>query len=335
MGRVAVIIAAVVGFLITALSGYVILPFLRKLHYGQTINEIGPKWHLKKQGTPIMGGFMFIIGSLVGLIVAFPFLNKVTDGALYVEKVSVLLVGIITALAFSAVGFVDDYLKAIRKQNLGLNAKQKMLFQILITVCFLVSLQLMGVLSTYVSLPFIGTVNFGIFYYPIAFILIIGVVNAVNLTDGVDGLASSITFWVMCGYLVLLSFAGRYQLSLWAASLAGSCLGFLLWNFHPAKVFMGDTGSMYLGGVVAVMGFCMGSPEVIPILGLIYILEALSVMIQVTYFKITHGKRLFKMTPIHHHFEMSGWSEVKIVVVFDIFTIVCVLLACLYGYYYL
>lgn len=331
----AVVIAAVVGFLVSALSGYIIIPFLRKLHYGQTINEIGPKWHLKKQGTPIMGGFLFIIGSLVGVAVAFPFLEKSEALSIMREKTGLLILGILTALAFGAVGFIDDYLKAVRKRNLGLKALQKIIIQSLITLCFLISLRLMGSLSTLVAFPLIGTVDFGIFYYPIAFILIIGVVNAVNLTDGIDGLASSVTFWVMCGYLVLLSFAGRYQLSLWAAALAGGCVGFLLWNFHPAKVFMGDTGSMYLGGVVAVMGFCLGRPEVIPILGLIYLLEALSVIIQVSYFKITHGKRIFKMSPIHHHFEMSGWSEVKIVVVFDIFTIVCVAVACAYGYFYM
>lgn len=331
MERSAVIIAAMVGLAVTALSGYVIIPLLRKLHYGQTINEIGPKWHMEKQGTPIMGGFLFILGSSVGLLVAYPFLSSAAAG-LAPGNTRVLVLGLITALAFGAVGFVDDYLKAVRKQNLGLRAWAKIAMQSFITICFLASLYLMGVLSTYVSLPFVGAVNLKLLYYPIAFVLIIGMVNAVNLTDGIDGLASSVTLWVMCGYLVLLSFAGKYELSLWAAALAGGCIGFLVWNFHPAKVFMGDTGSMFLGGAVVAIGFCMGSPELIPILGLVYLIEAFSVILQVTYFKLTHGKRIFKMSPIHHHFELSGWSEVKIVAVFSLVTLVCVVLACLYGY---
>lgn len=331
MERYAVVVAAGVGLLVTALSGYVILPILRKLHYGQTINEIGPKWHMNKQGTPTMGGVMFVIGSMAGLLAAYPLLGSVA-ATLAPGGGGVLLLGVFTALAFGAIGFIDDYLKVVHKQNLGLNARGKLVLQSLVTLSFLATLHLMGVLSTIVMLPVFGAVNLGLFYYPLAFVLIVGMVNAVNLTDGIDGLASSVTFWVMCGYLVLLSLAGRYQLSLWAAALAGSCIGFLVWNFHPAKVFMGDTGSMFLGGAVAVMGFCLGSPEVIPILGLVYLLEAFSVMLQVSYFKLSHGKRIFKMSPVHHHFEMSGWSEVKIVVVFSLVTVFCVVAACAYGY---
>ncbi len=188
-----------------------------------------------------------------------------------------------------------------------------------------------------VRLPFAGTVDFGLFFYPISVVLIVGIVNAVNLTDGIDGLATLSTLWVMCGYTLLLTLFGRFQLSLWAAALAGACVGFLFWNFFPAKVFMGDTGSMFLGGSVVAIGYCMGRPDILVILSVLYITEAVSVMLQVGWFKYTKkkygkGRRIFKMSPLHHHFEMSGWSEVKIDVVFSVVTIGCVAVAYLYAF---
>lgn len=331
MERFAVVVAALVALAVSGLSGKVVIPLLRKLHFGQTINEIGPKWHKEKQGTPTMGGFMFIIGSTAGLLVGYPMLGAA--GTQYGGGAQVLALGVITALCFGIIGFIDDYTKVTNKQNLGLRAWGKIILQSIVAVCFLVTLHLMGRLSTLVMLPFFGAVDLKLAFYPIAYILIIGIVNAVNLTDGLDGLASSVTMWVMCGYVVLLTITAQAGLAVWAAALAGGCAGFLLWNFYPAKTFMGDTGSMFLGGAVVAVGFLMGSPELIVILGLVYIVEALSVMIQVSYFKITKGKRLFKMTPIHHHFEMSGWSEVKIVLVFSGVAIVCAVLAALYSYF--
>lgn len=332
MARYAVVVAAVSALVITAVLGIVLIPLLRRLKFGQSINEIGPSWHKGKQGTPTMGGFLFIIGSIAGTFIAWPLVQNITTD-LDPAAGTLMVLAILTSLAFAAVGFIDDFIKVVRKQNLGLRAWQKIFIQVIIAVCFLVTLHLMGRLSTIVQLPFLAQpVDFGFFFYPISLILIIGVVNAVNLTDGIDGLASLVTLWVMCGYFILLTLFEKYQLSLWAAALAGACVGFLIWNFHPAKVFMGDTGSMFLGGAVVAIGFCMGRPDILIILSLVYIMEAFSVIIQVLYFKATKGKRLFKMSPIHHHFEMSGWSEGKIDAVFSVLTILCVALAYIYAY---
>ncbi|NLW78302.1 MAG: phospho-N-acetylmuramoyl-pentapeptide-transferase [Ruminococcaceae bacterium] len=331
MEQYAGIVAAIAAAAVTGLSGFLLVPLLRRLKFGQTIKEIGPTWHKGKQGTPTMGGIMFVLGSSVGLLVAYPLLAAVLVHTSFGDG-GVLVLGVFTAIAFGVVGFVDDFIKVVRKRNLGLRFWPKIIMQSLITISFLVSLQLMGRLSTLVRLPFFGTVQFGWLFYPLSFLLIVGIVNAVNLTDGLDGLAASVTFWVMAGYVVLLIAFSQAQLTLWAAALAGSCIGFLFWNFYPAKVFMGDTGSMFLGGAVVALGYCMGRPDIMIILSIPYIIEALSVVIQVTYFKLTKGKRLFKMTPIHHHFEMLGWSEVKIDVMFNIAAVVCAFLAYLYGH---
>ena len=202
----------------------------------------------------------------------------------------------------------------------------------MITAAFLISLQFNGTLTTFVNLPIFGAVDFGFFYYPISFILIIGMVNAVNLTDGLDGLASSITFIVMLGFMFVAGLLGYTTIALFAAAIAGGVAGFLAWNFYPAKVFMGDTGSMFLGGAVVAAAYCMGRPELLLLLGFVYLCEAASVMLQVTYFKLTHGKRIFKMSPIHHHFEMCGWSEIKIVATFSFVAFVFVVLGCIYVY---
>lgn len=334
MSYFAILVAAIVALVVSAVVGRWLVPFLHKIKFGQTINKIGPKWHQNKQGTPTMGGFMFIIGSLAGLVVAYPMLGRLLNDDL-TSNLQLVVLGVITTIAFGAVGFIDDYLKVARKQNLGLNARSKLVLQSIIAICFLVSLHLMGRLSTVIMLPFVGALDLKLAFYPIAFIMLVGVVNAANLTDGIDGLASSVTLWAMCGLVVILTFLGNYRLAVWAAAVGGACGGFLVWNKYPAKVFMGDVGSMYLGGAVAVLGFLMGSPELVVLLGLVYIIEAVSVMIQVSYFKLTHGKRLFKMTPIHHHFEMSGWSETKIVAVFSGAEIICVILAILYSVFVL
>ncbi len=331
MERYATIIAAVAAILVTALSGLLVVPLLRRLKFGQTINEQGPAWHINKQGTPTMGGLMFIGGSCLGLLAAWPFLSGANIG-IDPAGIWLLLLGLFTTFAFSAVGFLDDFLKVVRKQNLGLRAWQKLVAQFLIAGCFLATLHMMGRLSTLVRLPFVGMVDFGWLFYPLSVLLIVWMVNAVNLTDGIDGLASLVTFFVMCGYFLLLMLFEKYPLATWASALAGSLVGFLIWNFYPAKVFMGDTGSMFLGGAVVALGYCMGRPDVLVILGMVYILEALSVAIQVTYFKLTKGKRLFKMTPIHHSFEKSGWSEIKIDVVFGVVALCCVLIAYIYAY---
>ncbi len=224
-------------------------------------------------------------------------------------------------------GFLDDDIKVIKKQNLGLTARQKYLMQLIIAVFYLVTLYLAGDRPTVVVLPFLGQFELGFLYYPLAVIIITGFVNAVNLTDGIDGLASSVTFVYALVMLVISGILRFEQAGLVSCALAGGTLGFLVWNFYPAKVFMGDTGSLFLGGLVVALAFEVGLPLLLVFTGVIYWCEAFSVILQVSYFKATGGKRIFKMSPIHHHFEMSGWSEVKIVTVFSLVTAVGGLLA--------
>lgn len=335
MERYALIAAAFGSLLITAISGFFLVPALRRLHFGQTIKEIGPTWHEGKNGTPTMGGLMFYLGVLFGCIFGYILLvisaPAVLQGAVSRQNVT-LFVCILTAIAFGLVGFVDDYIKVVKKRNLGLSASAKIVAQILITGAFLIALYINGALNTFVTLPIFGVVDFGYFYYPISFLLIVGMVNAVNLTDGIDGLASSVTFISMLGFMFIASLLGKTTVALFAGAVAGGCAGFLTWNFYPAKVFMGDTGSMFLGGAVVAAAYAIGRPELLLFFGLIYLIEAFSVMLQVTYFKITHGKRIFKMSPIHHHFEMSGWSEIKIVGVFSLLAFAFVVMGCLFVY---
>lgn len=328
-------IAALVAFAVTFVLGFKFIPFLKKLHFGQTILEIGPKWHKDKQGTPIMGGIMFIIGTLVSVVVAFVLAKVVSNNAEYVSVFHTsnetirFLAGIVMALFMSAIGFMDDYIKAVKKQNLGLKARQKTVLQALVAACYLLTLYLTGLETTYI--PFVGLVNIvsgvGIIFWPIAFVFIYGFTNAVNLTDGVDGLASSVTVVVSLFFMIASSLCFRFEATVVAAALCGALIGFLVWNLHPAKVFMGDTGSMFLGGMVVAMSFFINRPIILILAGILYLLEALSVVIQVTYFKLTHGKRLFKMSPIHHHFELCGWKENKIVIAFSFVTLIGCILA--------
>lgn len=318
-----IVIAAAVGFIITALSGFFFIPFLKKLKYGQTILEIGPRWHKNKEGTPTMGGLMFILGIVLALVCAF--VTALISGSIknaYSPSNIRLFAGLIMALMFGAIGFVDDYIKVVKKRNLGLTAKQKMAAQILIAVCYLLTLYLGGDKSTSVWIPFVNSIDLGIFYYPFAVFVIVGFVNAVNLTDGIDGLAASVTFVAALGFMAIAILLRDESMNMLAAALAGGCVGFLMFNFHPAKVFMGDTGSMFLGGLVVALAFGLRQPLLLIFCGIIYLIETGSVMLQVTYFKLTHGKRIFKMSPIHHHYEMSGWSEVKIVIVFSLVTLI-------------
>lgn len=335
MAKYAFITAALCSLVLTAVSGLFIVPALRRLHFGQTIKEIGPTWHAGKNGTPTMGGFTFYIGDVLGAAAGYAVLALSVPallGGLASAQTITLYLCVLTSLAFGAVGFIDDYIKVIRKRNLGLMARYKIIAQIVITTAFLASLQLNGMLTTVVPLPFFGPVDFGYAYYPLSYLLIIGMVNAVNLTDGIDGLAASVTFIAMLGFLITASMLGHTTVALFAAAVAGGCAGFLAWNFYPAKVFMGDTGSMFLGGAVVAAGYGMARPDLLILIGLLYLCEAFSVMLQVTYFKLTHGKRIFKMSPIHHHFEMCGWSEVKIDCVFSFFTLMCVVLSLIYLY---
>ena len=233
-----------------------------------------------------------------------------------------IFAGMFMALAFGAIGFIDDYIKAVKKRNLGLTAVQKLVLQFIVAIAYLVTIALFGG-RTETFIPFYGMLDIGIFYYPLSAILIVGVVNAANLTDGIDGLDGSVTFFMAIFFMLIASYISRTGVSIMSAALAGGCLGFLIWNFHPAKVFMGDTGSLYLGGYVCALAFALDMPIMLILIALIYICEMFSVILQVLYFKATKGKRLFKMSPIHHHFEMCGWSEIKIVIVFSVFTVIC------------
>lgn len=310
--------AAAIAFAVSAIIGHWLIPYLRRLHFGQTILEIGPNWHKNKQGTPTMGGLMFIAGILISVAVCFAG-SALSDGAIIapMEKIhNVRLVsGILMALAFGVMGFADDYVKVAKKRNLGLTAKQKLVCQFIIAAIYLWSLYLGGDTTTTVIIPFIGQLKLGVLYYPLCAIGIVFITNSVNLTDGLDGLSSSVTVMASLGLLGAAAVLGVAQVSIMAAAVAGGCLGFLIYNFYPAKVFMGDTGSMFLGGCVVAMAFGIGMPLILAFCGIIYVVESMSVVLQVISFKTT-GKRIFKMSPIHHHFEMCGYSEVQIVFAF-------------------
>lgn len=316
-------LSAALSLGITAILGIWIIPYLRRLKYGQTILEIGPNWHKNKQGTPTMGGLMFIAGVLCAVSAAFSaaMLNHPELGQGYHRILNTRLVsGLLMALGFSLIGFADDYVKVAKKQNLGLTARQKLVVQFLVAGLYLWSLVVAGDSSTTLIVPFVGQWNLGMAYYPLCAVGIVYIVNSVNLTDGLDGLAASVTFMAAIGFLMVASVLGVFQISLLAAAVAGGCIGFLIYNFYPAKVFMGDTGSMFLGGCVVAMAFGVGLPLILAFVGFIYICESMSVVLQVISFKTT-GKRIFKMSPIHHHFEMSGYSEVQIVFAFSFITL--------------
>ena len=335
MGRYIAVVSAFTAFLVTSLLGFVVIPYLKKLKFGQTILDIGPKWHKGKQGTPTMGGVMMVAGVIfafaVSLTVSLIFKTQLADELFKNELKGIALIGgVIMALCMCAIGFIDDYIKVVKKRNLGLTAKQKTFLQLLVSAAYLVTLALSGMHTTYI--PFLGDVNIisgiGIIFWPIALFFIYGFTNAVNLTDGLDGLASSVTLVVSCVFMLISGHVSFYGANMLSAALAGACAGFIVWNAKPAKVFMGDTGSMFLGGMVVALSFAIGRPVLLILAGCMYLFEALSVMLQVAYFKLT-GKRLFKMAPLHHHFEMCGFSEQKVVFLFSAVAFVGCLIAML------
>ena len=313
--------AAVVSFAVTALLGKWMVPFLHRIDFGQTIRESGPAWHKKKNGTPTMGGFMFIAGILIATAVFTPLFYYFSgQNSLDMIMRTKIIGGLLMACGFGLIGFFDDYIKVVKKRNLGLNVSQKLVLQFIVAGAYLRSLYLAGGGSV-TLIPFAGGVDFGIWYWIVALLGIVGMVNAVNFTDGIDGLNASVTFFAALAFLVISGFLRTYAVGILAAAAAGGCLGFLIWNFNPAKVIMGDTGSLFLGGLVCALGFGLNIPILILSVGIVYLCEILSVVLQVSYFKATHGKRLFKMSPIHHHFELCGWSEVKICFVFSAVTV--------------
>ncbi len=324
------IISAVLSFVVTAVLGRLLIPALKSVKMGQKILDIGPRWHKSKEGTPTMGGLFFISGILICTMTL-----GVYEASKHEGELGMLLVSLGFMLLCGLTGFIDDYVKFFKKQNKGLTPNQKMILQLFSAALYLVGLNAVGRLSTVLRFPFTDfCIDFGVFFYPLAILGIVFFVNAVNLTDGIDGLAASVTlmvaiFFSVAAHRFFAAYADATMLVLCGAVIGGM-LGFLVYNFHPARVFMGDTGSLFLGGTVVCLAFWLELPLILVGVGIIYIAEAVSVIIQVTVYKLTK-KRVFKMTPIHHHFEMCGWGEIKIVTVFSLITAAASALV-LYGY---
>jgi len=307
---VQLILAFIVSFVATALVGKFLVPALRRAKAGQSIREDGPVWHKEKQGTPIMGGVMFIIGIVITCLTVG--ISAMRDGDF--SSIFILLF----ALIYAAIGFLDDFEKLRKKQNLGLKAKHKFILQVIVALGFVALMRQTGNLAPSLFIPFVNmyiTMPGPVYYMFCAFVAV-GTVNSVNITDGVDGLATGVTIPVAIWFVVMAFIWSFTALGIFAAALVGGLGAFLIFNFHPAKVFMGDTGSLFLGGAICAMAFAIDIPLILIPLGIVYFVETLSDIIQVAYFKLTKGKRVFKMAPIHHHFEMCGWSEYKLFVVF-------------------
>ncbi len=309
---------------VSLVLGAVFIPMLRRLKFGQEIREEGPAWHAAKSGTPTMGGIIFIVSIAVMLIIS------VAAGAvlkLPLGNLIDLLLVFLLSLAFGVIGFIDDYIKVVKKRNLGLTAAQKFSLQFLVALVFATLVAVGGGTGTVIDLPFTDIdLDLGWFYIPFVIFVMLATVNSVNLTDGLDGLATSITIVVALYYLIMSSILSNPAMLLFSSTVVGALAGFLFYNHKPAKVFMGDTGSLFLGGAVCGLAIMLRQPLTLLIVGLVYVVETLSVIMQVTSYKLT-GKRIFKMSPIHHHFEMCGWSEVKIVCVFTAVTaVLCALM---------
>ncbi len=312
-----ILITGAVGCALSWALGHFLLPVLHALKAGASIREIGPTWHNNKTGTPIMGGLMFIFASILCLLLN---LTAMTDYSVFF----VLALG----LCHGFIGFLDDFAKIRHHRNLGLTSLQKAMLQMAVSALFLYAMYKAGAMDTHLYIPFW---NRSFELHPIVYIffamfVMVGCVNSVNLTDGVDGLSSSVTLPVMVFFTAASVALGEYDLALLPASLIGGLIAYLTYNWHPAKVFMGDTGSLFLGGVVCAMAFALEMPLILILVGFVYICETMSDILQISYFKMTHGKRLFKMAPIHHHFEMCGWKEERIVLSFaGVSAIMCIL----------
>lgn len=322
MDIISLFAVALLSFGVSALSGYVVIPRLKRLRIGQTISEY-VKEHQGKANTPTMGGIMFIVPALVLTVAA-----SLIAPMLGLEVGSVgfkrLFTSVVMIVAMTAVGFIDDYIKVVKKRNVGLTELQKTVLQAIIAIAYLVTLRMIGAVNTSVLIPFTNySLELGFFWYPVMLIAIYGFVNAVNFTDGIDGLCAGVTAVVCCFFVPVTFVFGAQEHSLLSAATAGALVGFLVWNFHPAKVFMGDTGSMFLGAVFIALAFSTGMPLITLPVGIIYVIEMVSDIIQIAVIKISRGKKkVFKMAPIHHHYQLSGWSEVRIVAVFSVITLI-------------
>lgn len=312
-----VVIPVLISFAVSVVLGPVIIPFLRKLKMGQTERVEGVQSHLKKAGTPTMGGIIFLIAAVVTAL-------------FYVKDYPSVIPVLFLTLGFGIIGFLDDYLKVVLKRSDGLLPWQKFLLQVVVTGVFAYYLINYTDISLSMRIPFWPDhyLNLGWLAVPVLFIAVIGTVNGVNFTDGLDGLASSVTL-IVAVFFTVVSIGLGGGVEPMTGAVVGGLMGFLLFNVYPAKIFMGDTGSLALGGFVAGTAYVLEMPLFILLVGLIYLIEVLSVMLQVSYFKATHGKRIFKMAPIHHHFELCGWSETRVVAVFSVVTAIMCLIALL------
>lgn len=300
----------IIAFIISLLLGPIIIPMLKKLKVGQSIREDGPQSHLSKSGTPTMGGIIIFAALLIAVTTSGIFTND-------------MLILIMATLGFGLIGFIDDYIKVVMHRNLGLRAYQKLLAQVILAVILALYQSNTSIVDTKVIFPFISNqhLDLGPLYIPFIVFVVVGTVNAVNLTDGLDGLATGVSIIVLSFFSIVALSWGMGSISVFSSALTGACLGFLIHNAHPAKVFMGDTGSLALGGAISAIAILMNLSLIIPIVGGIFFAEALSVIIQVLSFKLT-GKRVFLMAPLHHHFEQKGWKETKVVRVFWFITVV-------------
>ena len=303
------------SFIFAVLLGPVIIPILRRIKCGQTVRDDGPESHLKKSGTPTMGGIIFIVASII-------------PSAFFAGKYPEIIPVLILTIGMGLIGFLDDYIKVVLKRSLGLRAWQKLALQLILTGAFLYYLHYNLGIGLEMKIPFWRGhyLDLGIFNIPLLYFVVLGTDNAVNLTDGLDGLASTITI-IVAAFFALFGVAHGSGVAPMCCALVGGLLGFLMFNSYPAKVFMGDTGSLALGGFIVAVAYVLQLPLFLVIIGIVYVCEALSVLLQVGYFKLTHGKRIFKMAPIHHHFELCGWSETRVVTVFAAITF----LFCLIG----
>ena len=314
------ILTCITAFIIGIVMGKITIPTLRALKAGQSIRDVGPEWHNVKQGTPTMGGVIFIVATLFAVAADWTSIRAGDFSLVYLY---------LFALAYGLIGFLDDYIKVRKKRNLGLTALQKLVLQLVVAAVYLFVLYESGRLTFDLYIPF-ANVTFAIphvVYFLFAMFVIVACVNAVNLTDGIDGLATGVTMPVMLFFGMVALRMQDDAVAKFSLALFGGLTAFLCYNFHPARVFMGDTGSLFLGAAVCGAAFALDMPLILIVVGLVYIVETASVIIQVTYFKLTHGKRVFRMTPIHHHFEMGGWSEVKIFTVFTLLTVALCILA--------
>lgn len=310
-----VAVPVIASFAISAAAGPVVIPILKKLKVGQTVRDDGPQTHLKKNGTPTMGGLIFLIG-------------VVLTSLFYVKDYPKIIPILFVTLGFGIVGFLDDYIKVVLRRSEGLTPLQKMVGQFVITAIFAYYMVKISDVGLAMLIPFSGGkyLDLGWLAVPLLFFVLIGTVNGTNFTDGLDGLASSVTVMVAV-FFTVVAIGTNAGIAPVTCAVTGGLLGFLLFNVYPARVFMGDTGSLALGGFVAATAYMLKLPLFLMLVGLIYVVEVLSVIIQVSYFKATHGKRFFKMAPIHHHFEKCGWSETRIVTVFAIVEALCCLVA--------